>query len=60
MKPSEYLARGECPFCLARGQVENVIDGVITCPLCRGTKKWPPPGDVAYDDDSLIGGEGAT
>lgn len=43
MKPSEHLAIGECPFCLGTGEVESVIQGVIVCPLCLGTTRWPPP-----------------
>jgi hypothetical protein len=37
---------------LATGAVHSVIfDRLIECPLCKGSKRWPPPDDpelVAY------------
>jgi hypothetical protein len=43
MKPSDHLKIGECPYCHAEGEIENVLFGMRACPLCRGRKTWPPP-----------------
>jgi hypothetical protein len=48
MKPSDHLKRGECPYCCAEGQIENIIFGMVVCPLCQGTKRWPPPDDPSW------------
>jgi hypothetical protein len=43
MKPSDHLKIGECPFCCGTGEIESLIYGMHACPLCSGTKRWPPP-----------------
>jgi hypothetical protein len=44
MKPSDHVKIGECPFCQAKGTVINAItEETEPCPLCHGTKRWPPP-----------------
>jgi hypothetical protein len=51
VKPSEALEHGICPFCLGDGEIESLIYGMHACPLCKGTKKWPPPDDPSWNDE---------
>jgi hypothetical protein len=51
MKPSDALQQGLCPMCLGAGQVESILlSRMIECPLCLGSKKWPPPDDPSWRD----------
>jgi hypothetical protein len=45
MKPSEALQSGLCPFCIGRGVVHTLVpvEGDYLCPMCQGTRVWPPP-----------------
>jgi excinuclease UvrABC ATPase subunit len=51
VKPSDHVRRGECPFCHGHGEIHTLVpfEQIRTCPLCLGTKHWPPPEEKKAD-----------
>jgi hypothetical protein len=54
VKPSDALRQGLCPYCIGRGEIENIIEGMVVCRLCAGTRKWPPPVGLRDNHDFTL------